>query len=361
MTIDSHDTAAAIHSSAAQLLRKLGTESKLLHQDLEQKFSRETWSEVSAAGWFDMLLPSRFGGLGLGFTELGAVFRAVGAHLCEGPLYEHAVVAPLLMSHCPDARNEDLASVLAGDLMLAVVLGRAPQPTSYCHLKHGRLLVAHPAIPFAAEADLLMVSAETESGRVIVLVDARSADIRHVASADPSVRLGSIALDVSVADTDIVAADGLATILHDGIEAAVRLMLAAELAGVVHRLVDMSTAYALTREQFGRPIAGFQAIRHLLAAMAVRRVALGNLCDAVLADADADASQVTRLGRIAKAYAGEVGRKTAEDSLQVHGGIGYTYEYPLHLYYRRALTLEGFAGEPDELYMAIGDAAVGSA
>jgi alkylation response protein AidB-like acyl-CoA dehydrogenase len=123
----------------------------------------------------------------------------------------------------------------------------------------------------------------------------------------------------------------------------------------------MAVEYSKVREQFGRPIAGFQALRHLLATMAGRAAALRSLVQASLTDADADPMRRRELGLVAKAFSARVGRYVAEEALQVHGGIGFTAEYRLHPYFRRILTLQGSFGEPERALEEIGATLLGLA
>jgi alkylation response protein AidB-like acyl-CoA dehydrogenase len=140
-----------------------------------------------------------------------------------------------------------------------------------------------------------------------------------------------------------------------------RLMMAAELSGAVDCLVDMAVEYARMRKQFGRPIGSFQALQHMLAELAARGGALRHLVAATLDDVAADPTRLHELAIIAKAYACTTGRYAAEESLQVHGGIGFTNDLPLHLYYRRVLTHQGFLGESDALMCELGRLMLASA
>ena len=358
-----NDTALLVHQAAVQLLRGLDVEGRLLRRDHSERFSTEVWSAVCEAGWLETLMPVSAGGLGLGMLELGSLFRAVGSELCDGPLFEHGVIVPLLFSAAPTAIQDRLRPAVAGKQVLAFVAapGARSEPGSTGpRIVDRRLGGTVLAVPFACQADLLAVVADNGGEPVVALIESGQATRSEVASADPCVQYGSVSLDIDLLDVDVVLQDASAAKLIAKLEGATRLMIAAQLAGVVSRLTTMTVEYAKSREQFGRPIAGFQAIRHILAQMAVAENSLQNLCDAVLSDADGDPAQLPALGRIAKTYASETARRTAENSLQLHGGIGYTSEHPLHLYFRRCLSLYGYMGEPSDLLIEIGEESLGS-
>jgi alkylation response protein AidB-like acyl-CoA dehydrogenase len=122
---------------------------------------------------------------------------------------------------------------------------------------------------------------------------------------------------------------------------------AAEMLGAARRCLDMSVDYAKVREQFGQPIGAFQAIRHTCAEMLLQ---VENAHGAVYYAAwalDAGAEDQALAASVAKAYVGEAARRVCGDAIQVHGGIGFTWEYDLHLYFKRAKALEPMYGDPD--------------
>jgi len=160
--------------------------------------------------------------------------------------------------------------------------------------------------------------------------------------------------DLRVDPARVIATGAQAVELRDRIRGGLRLMATAELGGAAEELTALAVDYAKARHQFGRPIGGFQAVRHLLAEMYGRACGLRSLADAACADADEDMQRWPELGRAAKAYSAEPARFVAEQCLQVHGGMGFTYETTPHLYLRRVLTLEGYLGEAADLMLEIG-------
>jgi alkylation response protein AidB-like acyl-CoA dehydrogenase len=339
---------ADIHASAVDLLDSAKTRETLLRAKGGEPFPDAAWEAIVKAGWAQTIVPEEKGGLGLRLTELAAIFRAVGRRPVRGPLLDLCVTAPLLAAHAPALADGAIC-----------VLAEAPAPPygkglDAVTLRNGKLEGSIDLVPFAQHAEHLVVVA---SGPAIALVNAADAEIEPMPSHDPTIEYTRVRFEGAPVEQVIEAGEaGEARALLETIHATLRLMVAAELAGGAAELTDMSVEYSKRREQFGRPIAGFQALRHILARMATRSKSLDNLVAATLEDAERDPARLPELGRLAKAYSSVISRQTAEDALQVHGGMGFTAEYPLHLYMRRALSTEGYLGETADLLVELGEA-----
>jgi acyl-CoA dehydrogenase len=277
----------------------------------EDGFSPTDWAAAGEAGWFDILRAETDGGLGLGLPELGGIFRAVGRNLFAGPLLEHAVAVPIV-------------EAAGGHVEGMVALVDSPA--------HG--------VRFADRAETFLVLADDS----VAIVPAAVVTVAPHASLDPSVSYADVML-AEARPQQVVSLD------VPGLRGALRLMLACEIAGLADRTLELAVEYAKVREQFGRPIGGFQAVQHLLAEMARRRHALDALCrSAVHAAPDA----LPLAGSVAKAAAAANGRAIVEGSLQVHGGIAFTIEHVLHRYYKHLLGLEQLFGGSRELESELG-------
>jgi alkylation response protein AidB-like acyl-CoA dehydrogenase len=341
-----------LYAAAHGLLERLHVVDKL-QERAELPFPGDVWRAVADADWFRILVPEEQGGLGLTISDLGAVFRAVGRRLFVGPLAEHAINVPVLLA----GRGELLEECLAGRTIVVVAQQQpAPYAGEPVRMRDGHLNGDVDLVPYAQYADQIAIVAETPDGPCVVLVPADRCAIEPVVSQDPCIAFGRVTLDGVAVTPDQVLCSGaeaeraLARMLAIG-----RLTLAAELAGVCAELTDLAVAYAKTREQFGRPIGGFQAIRHLLAEMAGRVASLESLVEVSLTDADAaDDKALALLGLTAKIHASTVARAVAHQSLQVHGAIGFTTELPMHLYYWRAMSGQGRFGEADTLAVELG-------
>lgn len=278
-------------------------------------FDPEGWAALAEAGVFSLRVPEGAGGVGLGMAEAVLVFEELGRALVPGPLvathlahlaaphagwgavaWLDAVARPLLLAH-PDAVGTVL--VAGGDALRAV--HRADVGVS----------------PVARPLDPLTLLAEVTS----------------LPAGEP------------------VTAD-VGRLRHEG-----AVLTAALLVGIAGAVTEQATAYARQRQQFGRPIGAFQAVKHLCADMLVRtEVARAALHSAAVHLDDPQVGEVPRAVRSAKLLAGEAAVANAKAAIQVHGGTGFTWEAPLHLYLKRALVLEHDFGPAREHAAALGAA-----
>ncbi|MFG1635362.1 acyl-CoA dehydrogenase family protein [Pseudonocardia alni] len=299
-------------------------------------------AELAELGWYSLAVSQDRGGLGAPPAGLGHVFLEYGRHLLIGPLLENSLLPALVEGIDPDADGTPPALVdpgasVPGDLGSVALTGR-------------ELAGSVSAVRFAAQAGVLVVLA----GATVCLVDpgAPGVHIEPLASADPGVAFASVSLDGAVAHT-LVTDDGLG----DRIRSWARLLLACELSGLARGALDRTVAHVGQREQFGRPIGGFQAVQHLAADMSARSTGLHNLCLAALADArGASPSELDLITSTAKAHAADAAVRVCEDAIQLHGGMGFTTETDVSWYYRRALALRGWYGDETELQHHIGAA-----
>jgi alkylation response protein AidB-like acyl-CoA dehydrogenase len=177
---------------------------------------------------------------------------------------------------------------------------------------------------------------------------ARGLTISMTTGMDLASRLGAVTLDgVPVPGDAMLGVPGRAAPLLEGLLRRGAVGAAAEMLGAARRCLDMSVDYAKVREQFGQPIGSFQAIRHKCADMLleVENAHSATYYSAWALDAGAEDADVA--ASIAKAYVGDAARKVCGEAIQVHGGIGFTWEFDLHLYFKRAKALEAMYGDAD--------------
>ncbi len=199
---------------------------------------------------------------------------------------------------------------------------------------------ADPTKSFVPEADRVEHVAIVEPGPSVRIVPRGALTMRFVETLDRSRRVFEVDVPSSPAgDVQPLPSEALQRVLD-----VATVAIAAEMVGTAHRIFDMAVAYAKERYQFDRPIGSFQAIQHKLAddALALERATAAVQYAAMTADVD-DADR-TRACHVAKAAAGEAARRNLKDGIQVHGGIGYTWEHDLHLYLRRATADEYLLG-----------------
>ncbi len=353
----------AFHDSANRLLQGLGTLEQLLQPGTNGSSpQRAGWKQLAEAGWFRLLLAEEFGGMGLDVQALGAIFLAVGARPVRGPLLDHTVTLPLLRGKVVGPCADRLDAALDGDVLLAVAQALS-EPygagAQGLQLRAGSLHGTAELVAFGPWADAFVVVAHENEEPVLILLDAALAQRMPCVGVDPCADYARVAFaDVPVASTDVLLRGPEAKRLLQHSTAIQRLAAAAEMCGCTSEMMRMSLEYAGTRKQFGRPIGSFQALQHLLADMASQSGSLSSLLHISLADACDSPERLQELGMIAKAYACTIGRQLGQDALQVHGGIGFTAELPLHLYMRRILTYQGMLGESDALLLGLGEQAL---
>ncbi len=282
------------------------------------------WSTLTELGVVPLTVPEAQGGLGLGLVDLVLVLEEAGQVALPEPLLETtALVAPLLAGLDAGAGTGSLEALAAGRVAAAVA------PTS----------AAQAPVPGADGADLLVLATGTEAdGNLeLHLVDAASTTVDPVSSLDPTRRLGiprwtptpatRVASGPAAARAMAVTADRAAT------------ATAAELLGLTGRMITMTAEYARERQQFGKPIGSFQAVKHLLAGAQVRLEFARPVVYGAAWALDNGTRDSSRAASVAKAYASDAATEAARVSLQVHGAIGYTWECDLQLFLKRAWAL----------------------
>jgi acyl-CoA dehydrogenase len=198
---------------------------------------------------------------------------------------------------------------------------------------------AEPVKRFVPELDSVEWVAIVEAGPTVRIVPAAGLSARLLGTADWSRRLFELDVREVEGEQRLVAADAV-----DAVVARATVALAAEMVGTARRLFDMALEYAKHRVQFDHPIGAFQAIQHRLADLSLAVERADSAAQYAAMSVDADAPDRRRVVHVAKAAAGAAATRAAKDSIQVHGGIGYTWEHDLHLFIRRAYGSESWLG-----------------
>jgi alkylation response protein AidB-like acyl-CoA dehydrogenase len=301
------------------------------------------------------------------------LFQVAGRALVPGPLLEDVVIGPALAAILQSRSTRDVAACTpfafvdlsdAGGSLHAGSsqpgpsrLGFGARPgRSVLTLADGLLTGTAGPIPHVCDVDWLLVAAESASGPRLLLIaaDHPGVEIVPVVTMDPCSTAGQVDFRSPVGPADVLDTDDAAAEMLATLRSLVRLALSAESHGIASYLTDISVSYALQRQQFGRATGSFQAVKHILAGMTRDVLALGNLVAAIASRLPADLPSMAMWCAIAKSHASQIGVKTAAAALQVHGGIGFTEEHSLQLYYKRALILESRFGQPAELNAMIG-------
>jgi alkylation response protein AidB-like acyl-CoA dehydrogenase len=321
--------------------------------------SETVWKTMGELGWLGLSLPEAHGGSGLGMVETAVLLEEMGRAALPGPYLPTVLAARAIEEAGTQAqRKRWLSAIATGDARATIAfldadLDWPPERTHARAEKSARgwaLSGTKRFVPWAHVADVLLVPAETPDGLTLFLVDPAAAGLtlEPAPVMDGTTRLVTITLEgTPVAGDALLGAPGQAEPLLAGLLSRGAVGAAAEMLGAARRCLDMAVGYAKVREQFGQPIGSFQAIRHKCAEMLLE---VENSHSAVYYAAwalDAKAEDAELAASVAKAYVGDAARRVCGEAIQVHGGIGFTWEYDLHLYVKRAKALEAMYGDAD--------------
>lgn len=325
----------------------------------ELGWDADTWKRIGTElGWTAVAIPESHGGIGLGCADLVAILEEMGEALLCAPFFSAVcLAAPALLAGADSAAAREWLPAIAEGRVTATLVGDThvpdrPAPITARAVAGGIALAGEaPLVLDGHAADLLVVAARDEAARTTGLyaipAATRGVDRRALPTMDATRRFAKIALrDVVVTDAArIVVPDAGGAALARALDFAC-VALAAEQVGGAQRCLDLAVEYAKQRVQFGRPIGGFQAIKHKAADMMVAVESARSAAYWAACVADEAGGDLARAASLAKAWASESYWRCAADALQIHGGVGFTWEYDVHLHLKRARSMESFLGTP---------------
>jgi alkylation response protein AidB-like acyl-CoA dehydrogenase len=307
----------------------------------EDGFDESGWKEMAELGWAGLALPEEWGGQGLGIVDLAILFEELGYALAPSPLLSNTIAGlALAVAGSDEQRERWLRPLAAGELRGAPALldaGTSAVPLRF-ELEaeesgDGLVLNGEKTLVMdAASADFFLV-ATADGRRHVVERGADGVTVKPEESIDLTRRLSSLRLDgVSVATENTLpgAAEDYLPVFHRACVA-----LAAESTGVAQRALEMSVEYAKDRQQFGRPIGAYQAVSHRCAQMLLETENSRSAVYGAAWAADAEPESLPLAASTAKAYASDAGWRVPDMAIQVHGGIGFTWEHDLHFFLKR--------------------------
>lgn len=318
-------------------------------------FDATLWRHLAEWGACGLHLPEAQGGLGLGPTELTLVAEALGAHLACVPWLESAVLAGTLLA----ASESTLASawlpdIASGQRIATVDIGLLPAPSrlpvqATATAQGWRLSGLVPAVPAGTAAQCLLlwcaVGGPEGADTLLLAVELHSPGIqrRALRQHDATRPVAEIRLqDVAVPSSHLLARGEQAKQLKQTAERMGTLALSAELTSVAQRCLDLTLAYLAQRVQFGRPLAQFQALKHRCAQMMVHTELARSAVRGAALRLDATSAAMARC------LADEAAQFCTQEALQLHGGVGYTWEYDPQLYFKRAQAARSWLGTPQQ-------------
>ena len=343
------------HNDLADSVRSLVARvapSEVLHDALETPVPNPPpfWKAAAEQGLTGVHLAESVGGQGFGILELAIVIAEFGYGAVPGPFVPSAIAGALISAHDPDA-------TVLNDLASGAVIAAYAIDSGLTATRHGDGLVIRGevrAVPAAAQASLLVLPVAGLGGGASddtwIILDADDLEIEPVPSVDPLRPVAHVRANAVEVSDDRV----LAGLSREHARALMSTLLSAEAIGVARWATDTAAAYAKIREQFGRPIGQFQAIKHKCAGMiAETERATAAVWDAARAlDELREANETGEVQDAAFEFAAAVAATLApvaaqhctQDCIQVHGGIGFTWEHDTNVYYRRALVLAASFG-----------------
>ncbi|MGE5281315.1 MAG: acyl-CoA dehydrogenase family protein [Chloroflexota bacterium] len=342
MYFDLTDEQQAIKSTARDFLAARYKSERIRElAESENGFEQSDWQEMAELGWPGLALPEEWGGQGLGIVDLAVLFEEMGYALAPSPLLSNTVVG-LALSLCgsDDQRERFLRPLAAGELRGTPALRDAGTPGVVGEFAmearadgDGVVLDGEKALVMdAAAADFLLV-ATADGRRHLVERDAAGVTVTPSTSIDLTRRLYAVRFDgVRVPAADTLPAEGT-----DYFQAFDRICvaIAAESTGIAQRTLEMAVEYAKDRRQFGRPIGSYQAVSHRCAQMLLETENARSAVYGAAWAADAAPESLSTAASMAKAYASDAGWRVPDASIQVHGGIGFTWEHDLHFFLKR--------------------------
>jgi alkylation response protein AidB-like acyl-CoA dehydrogenase len=324
----------------------------------DEGYDPAVWRQMAEQlGLQGLALPEEYGGAGGGPVELGIVLEEMGRALLPSPFFATVALAgqALVASGDETARARWLPGIAAGALTATVAVAEETGSwriedvaTTAARTADGSWTVSGTKM-FVVDgdrADLLLVVARTEAGPGLFAVDGASSGVTRTRldALDPTRRLGRI--DLARAPAVRVGPDGDATaFLRTALDLAL-VALAAEQVGGAQACLDAAVEYAKVRVQFGRPIGSFQAVKHKCADLLVEVEAARSAARHASAVAAEGSAESPVAAALAGAYCAQACTHAAKENLQIHGGIGYTWEHDAHLYLKRAKSSEELFGAP---------------
>lgn len=340
-------------------LSSKASEQAVRHQcESDRGFDEQLWRQMAdQVGMQSIAIPEEYGGAGFGFVELGVILEELGRALAVTPFLSSCVMVPslLLGLEDEDARHRYLPALAAGELVATVAIAEdpgswRPDQVGLAATRDGtswRITGHKSYVLDGADADAIFVIARTPEGLGVFVADAHAAGLerRPLPTFDQTRRQARLTFD----DVEVTLigspehADAAVSRMLDHAAIAV----AADSVGGIARVLDMSVDYAKVREQFGRPIGSFQAIKHKCASVLVDLESSRSAVLYATWAASTDHEDVPTAACIAKAHCADAYLNAAAENVQIHGGIGFTWEHPAHLYLKRAKNNQTFLGGSD--------------
>jgi len=311
--------------------------------ETDTSFDRDLWAKLVEQGYTGIIFPEEFGGVGLGTLELIVLMEEAGRALLPGPLFSTVALAGsvLLDVASTEQKKKYLTPICRGEARATVAIPEAAgswDPTDIqMAAVNGKLNGEKLFVPDAVIADWILVVARNG----VFLVESRAPGVRvePMLGMDQTRKIYSVQFQDAPGEK-LSETSGLSRALDVATAA-----LAAEMVGGMQRTLDLTVEYAKTRKQFGKPIGMFQAVQHQCADMYLETESARSAAYYAAWALQENTPDAASAASIAKMYASDASRTVGNRGIQVHGGMGFTWENDIHLYYRRAKASETALGD----------------
>lgn len=361
---DEHD---ALRETVRQFIEKNSEETTVRElMASERGYDPATWKQMAQEiGLQGLIISEEYGGGGFGFLELGIVCEEMGRRLLCAPFLSTAVLAASTLNHCASAPNQKelLSRIASGDAIATLAHAepgnrwdaRSIQMQAKQDGEGWRLNGSKSHVLDGSLADIVLVAARTPEGLALFRVDpdAEGLTRTNLPALDPTRKLAALEFENTLAvridsGSDIEA--NLQTALDETVVA-----LSAEQSGGTQLVLEMATDYAKSRFQFGRPIGSYQSIKHHCANMLVASELSKTAVQFAAWCADFARGDLVEAVCLAKSQCSRAYFNVCNTNIQVHGGMGFTWEHPAHLYLKRATGSEQLFGQPTSFRARLGD------
>ncbi|MFM9226050.1 MAG: acyl-CoA dehydrogenase family protein [Actinomycetota bacterium] len=325
--------------------------------ETEKGYDKAVWEQMAnQLGLQSLAIPEEFDGQGFSFIELGVVLEEMGRALLCAPFFSTVVLASntLLQSGDDAAKKAHLPGIAAGTTIATIATtepsGRWDEAGITVEAKgSGSNFTISGTKSFVIDghiADLIIVAARTGKGVSLFTVEGGAAGLTRTALSTMDQTRKQAKLEFSNTPATLIGKEGDGWNVLSKVMDLAAVALAAEQVGGAQKVLEMAVQYAKDRIQFGRPIGSFQAIKHKCADMLLEVESAKSAAYYGMWCAAEDNEELPSVASLAKAYCSEAYFHAAAENIQIHGGIGFTWEHPAHLYFKRAKSSELIFGDP---------------
>ena len=332
-----------------------------------QGYLPAVWNKMAEQGWMGLIVPDSYGGVGMGYLDLMVLIEEFGRNLTPGPFRSNSVATIALLEAASDAQKQSYLPAIAAGTQVWALAHTEPsarfdeEGVQLSATKDGDVYVLNGTklfVPNSHVADKMVVTARSGSGISMFVVDAKAAGVTHrplVTMA--SDRQSEVTFDnVRVPAGDILGEEGKAWSVFQRVGQKATVLEAAYLVGLSQMAFEITLNYTKERVQFGQPIASFQAMQHMAADMATDVDASRYITYQAAWDVDTEEDDADETVHVAKAWVSEASRRVVAKAQEMHGGIGFTKDYKIQLYFRRQKAAEVAWGDAEHHRELVGQA-----